>query len=211
MLKISYQPVNLTQAIVRNYITQQRSRHINFRVIDIGGLANGWSGDLANIIVDIQGQESSQIINFDICLEKQWKKLFDYVQDNGQFDYAICTHTLEDIYNPFTTLENLPKIARAGIITMPSIYTELSKLGDDNYLGYIHHRWLFDQEDGHMMIIPKLSLLEGLIGNRSLRDFNKDEISFEWIGEIPYKIFMNNYLGPNPETVMYNYIKTLKL
>jgi hypothetical protein len=34
------------------------------------------------------------------------------------------------------------------------------------------------------------------------RDDSKGEIVFEWSGEIPFKVFMNNYLGPSPREVI---------
>ena len=49
-----------------------------------------------------------------------------------------------------------------------------------------------------MLIVPKLTVLEELSNEANVK-FNKlqEEIKFDWDKEIPYEIFMNNFLGPD--------------
>lgn len=177
----------------------------DFSVIDIGGTMHGHSGGIADLIVDLNCTPDDRNIKFDICDETQWSVLEDIVNKRGKFDYAICTHTLEDLYNPITVLKWLPRIAKSGIVTMPSITTELGRHEhgtNSPWLGYMHHRWIFDQEDGEMLVIPKITLLESMLPVGMLYDTSKYEIRYQWVDNIPFQIFMNNFLGPTVQHVV---------
>lgn len=198
-INIRYGRTAHTHLRVLSNVRREKKLNPQYRVVDIGGVAGGsWTKDVADLTVDI----NSPTLPIDICKREEWDVLLDDVQKNGLYDYAICTHTLEDIYNPFTTLDLLPLVAKAGIITMPSIRSELSRVESASWLGYIHHRWIFSQRDGMMLVIPKLSMLERLVGNSVQFDKEQEEVIYEWTGAIPYKIFMNNYLGPDAMTVI---------
>ena len=198
-INIRYGRTAHTHLRVLSNVRREKKLNPQYRVVDIGGVAGGsWTKDVADLTVDI----NSPTLPIDICKREEWDVLLDDVQKNGRYDYAICTHTLEDIYNPFTTLDLLPLVAKAGIITMPSIRSELSRVESASWLGYIHHRWIFSQRDGMMLVIPKLSMLERLVGNSVQFDKEQEEVIYEWTGTVPYKIFMNNYLGPDAMTVI---------
>jgi hypothetical protein len=104
----------------------------------------------------------------------------------------------------------LPKIAKAGVITMPSIRSELSRPESPTWIGYIHHRWIFDQQDSIMLIIPKLELLGALVWNSIRYIPASEEIVYHWRDTIPYSMFMNNYLGPDSATVVEEYQKIIE-
>jgi hypothetical protein len=99
-------------------------------------------------------------------------------------------------------LDLLPRIARAGIIITPSANTELSHGDRADLLGYVHHRWIFDQKDGRMFIMPKLGYLER--DARVHRPFRRGlaEVRYEWAGHIDYEIFMDNFLSVGTERVV---------
>jgi len=206
-MEISYGTIDHSKQYIRGLITSARSINPDYRVIDIGGVAGQrWSNDLCDLVVDINAPTNDpKALAVDICNPRDWLKLFDLVKRDGLFDYAICTHTLEDVYDPILALEFLPKIARAGIITTPSLSTELSRPENPNWLGYIHHRWLFDQEQGTLLLAPKLSFLETFVKNTVEFDLETFEICYEWTKELPFKQFMDNYLGPNAKTVVEEY------
>jgi hypothetical protein len=195
--------INNGRDYISNLIVQEKEKNSNYRVIDIGGVVNGWTKAFADFVVDINSINSKRSLSIDICIDSQWKSLIDIVEKEGKFDYCICTHTLEDLYNPFSALNFIPLIAKQGIITMPDARTELSRIENSGWLGYIHHRWIFDQKDGKMLIIPKLNFLESIVKG-SLQK-NISEIRYEWTQTIPYEVFMNNYLGPNVNTVINEY------
>jgi hypothetical protein len=207
MLKISYLKTGVSRKRVLSEVAAAKAENPNYRVIDIGGDAIGWSAPIVDMVVDINSEPSDKTMKFDICKVSEWDRLLERVARDGLYDYAICTHTLEDVYNPFTALELLPKIARAGIITMPSFITELSRIESKSYLGFIHHRWIFDKEGDEMLVVPKLSMLETLVEDTIKQDLDRDEICYEWEGSIEYCHFMNNFLGPHNYAVINEYTK----
>jgi len=204
-LQISYGSTTTNRAAILNYIIKQRAVDPGYRVIDIGGAADSWSSPVTNTTVDINVADTEKTVSIDICVDEQWGKLFNKITEQGLYDFAICTHTLEDIYNPITVLKNLPRIARAGVITTPSIYAEIGTPENTNWIGYIHHRWIFDHLDGAMYIIPKLPVLQWMCKGRKFDTAGREEIMYVWGESIPYKMFMNNYLGPNGPTVLHAY------
>ena len=204
MLKVSYGPVHQGRKYVLDQVAQHRAVNNKFRVIDLGGAVVGWTAGVADTIVDIQEKGTDKNISLDICNHHAWHQLLALVEENGIYDYAICTHTLEDVYDPVLALRWLPKIAKQGIITMPSIRTELSRLpAGAPFLGYVQHRWIFDHRDDRMLLIPKLSCLESIVQQGLVYCEETAEIRFEWSGgTIPFAMFMNNYLGPDTNTVI---------
>ena len=210
-IDIRYANQTNSREYVFEKVRKHREKNSNYRVIDIGGVVDGWSKDITNLVVDSKVAPHAKQLTFDICRESEWNTLLGIVGREGKFDYAICTHTIEDIYNPVTLLEMLPKIAHAGIVTAPSIYSELSRhmFGRLNppWLGFIHHRWILEQKDNKVLLIPKLSVLEHMVGDEFILDGNSNtyEIQYHWENDLPYCIFMDNWLGPDTLTVYQNY------
>jgi len=200
-MDISYGEVIQGRHAIAEYIISRKSTN-RFTVIDVGGAATGWSVHIADAFVDINPTPKLHF-KVDICRHDSWNIILDYVNQHGKFDYSICTHTLEDIYNPYLVLDNLPRISRAGIISMPSVHTELNYIENTNWLGFAHHRYLFGHKNNTMIIAPKLPILERLSNRATLHEV--EEIRFHWTHSIPYSMLMNNYLGPNTTTVIDNY------
>ena len=203
MIKCSFTSTSKSHSDIIQYVKQKKQGNPNFKVLDIGGGVKSWTSEIADLIVDINVEDSKNTLKADICNELDHEKLINYVKENGMFDYCICTHTLEDLYNPFPALNNMPKLAHAGVITMPSMVDELSPVQNLAWNGYLHHRWIFDYLDGNIFIIPKIFGLEAFISSKMSKG-KGSEIKYEWEKQIPYKIFMNNYLGPDIPTVMDN-------
>jgi len=72
-----------------------------FNVIDIGGVFNGWSAPYIDAIIDFNCKyiENTDIklFNFDITDPNKYTEIDEYILQNGKFDFAICSHVLEDI------------------------------------------------------------------------------------------------------------------
>jgi len=207
-MKISNGAIEYGRNYITNSILGKKNKNPNYRVIDIGGGVTGWARPFTDMLIDIHVGSDTKSMSFDICQDSEWDKLFDLVEKEGKFDYCICTHTLEDIYNPIVALKNMPKVAKAGIITMPCARTELSYIESNSWLGFIHHRWIYDTVDGSMLVIPKLNFLDSVVTTPF--DPILSEIRYEWETVIPYKIFMNNYLGPDVNTVINSYKELIK-
>jgi len=74
----------------------------------------------------------------DICAADPWPFA------DGQFDFAVCSHTLEDVRDPVRVCEELSRVAKAGYVEVPSRLEEQSPMADRPGAGWTHHRWLID-------------------------------------------------------------------
>lgn len=204
MVEVSFGDVIEGRSYISGFLLNKKTVS-NFTVIDIGGTASGWSSNIADAFIDINHQDTNKLqFNFDICKEKNWKPVLEFVEKNGKFDFSICTHTLEDIYNPYLVLDILPKISKQGVITTPSILSELNFVETTLWSGYIHHRYLFGFKDNKIIIAPKLPIVESIKDKIEVKDL---EIRYEWVEDIPYTVFMDNYLGPNKDILLDEYGK----
>lgn len=182
-----------------------------YTVIDVGGSIGGWSSPVADAIVDMNSPTSPNVKFFSVNLNDvaSWTPVLEYVSEHGKFSYAICSHTLEDICNPKAVLDMLPQIAEAGSIAVPSKHYEFSRI-EGPYLGYIHHRWIYDIRNGIFVGYPKLGFLEYYAEIHRLGDRSPDkaQLDFEWKDTIEYSFVNNDYLGPNVQSV-YMYYRDL--
>jgi hypothetical protein len=91
-------------------------------------------------------------IQDDLNLPEAWSRFRD-----GEFDFAICSHLLEDVRDPLFVCRQLIRVAKAGYIECPSRFRECAKsyAGELNS-GYNHHRWILDLIDGALVFTPKL-------------------------------------------------------
>lgn len=175
------------------------------KIIDIGGGTSFADGYL-DAIVDFNETtaKANRYFKGDINNPDVWDRVKKAMTE--KYDYAICTHTLEDISNPFYVCSQIEKIAKAGFIAVPSKYIELSRLGNF-YRGFIHHRWIFDIVDGRFTGFPKLNLIE----HERFDKVNgiETELQIFWEGKIGLEIINNDFLGPDNESVESYYNKLL--
>jgi hypothetical protein len=149
----------------------------------------------------------------DITHPDSWAEVLSYVEENGKYDFCICSHTLEDIMNPVYVAEQIQKIAKEGYVAVPSKYRELSRFecGSTGYRGYIHHRWIFDMRDNIFIGYPKINYLDSTNVFDKIADMDeyKSDLSFYWKDKIDINYINNNYLGPNVHSVI-NYYNDLR-
>jgi len=182
-----------------------------FTVIDIGGVFNGWSASYIDAIIDfnckyIENSDNNiKLFNFDITDPNKYSEIDDYISQNGKFDFAICTHVLEDIMNPVFVCEQMIKIAKEGYIAFPSKYRELYRF-EGQYRGYIHHRWIFDIKNDSIIAYPKINYIENYIFDRIANISNDvQDLSFFWKDTIEMTYLNSNFLGPNVQSVIEYY------
>jgi hypothetical protein len=73
----------------------------------------------------------------DLCDRRAWPFA------DKTFDFAICSHLLEDVRDPTWICSELRRIAKAGNMEEPSRVEEQSKgVENPRHAGYGHHRWL---------------------------------------------------------------------
>ncbi len=74
----------------------------------------------------------------DICDREPWPFTDDH------FDFAVCSHTLEDVRDPVWVCAELNRVARAGYIEVPSRLEEQAWGFQGPWSGWTHHQWLID-------------------------------------------------------------------
>jgi hypothetical protein len=96
------------------------------------------SGDDAHRSVDYPPRYARERwVQVDVCDRRPWPF------PDKRFDFAVCSHLLEDLRDPIWVCSELRRVARAGYIEIPSRYVEQSKgVENPRHCGYYHHRWL---------------------------------------------------------------------
>jgi hypothetical protein len=77
-------------------------------------------------------------IRIDACAHDDWPF------EDDQFDFAVCSHTLEDVRDPIRVCEELVRVAKAGYVEVPSRLEEQSPMDGHPGIGWTHHRWLIE-------------------------------------------------------------------
>jgi methyltransferase family protein len=140
------------------------------RVLDVGG----WAQPLerADWVIDLMPYDTRGLYGYDketaterftrdtwvehdICSREPWPFADD------QFDFAVCSHTLEDVRDPVWVCEELRRVARAGYIEVPSRLEEQAWGVQGNFVGWTHHRWLIDVTDRRIDFTLKLHEIHG--------------------------------------------------
>jgi hypothetical protein len=173
----------------------------NDRVIDVGGGAQVFPR--ANAVIDLvpyTEREYSEAIKDraesfsqddwyvgDICSSEVWKNFSD-----KEFDFVVCSHTLEDVRDPIFVCEQLIRVAKAGYIEVPSRFRECLKTGADEPIsGWEHHRWVIDIDGGTIAFTVKHPFIHyfDFLGNDRREhafDYFKQFTSVYWIGSFNY-------------------------
>ncbi len=86
----------------------------------------------------------------DICSHEPWP-----FEDN-QFDFVICSHTLEDLRDPLRVCEEMSRVSKAGYIEVPSRLDEQTFGVEGWWVGRTHHRWLVDINGQHVQFVLKV-------------------------------------------------------
>ena len=79
-------------------------------------------------------------IQRDICAREP----FPFADD--EIDFAVCSHTLEDVRDPVWVCSELSRVAKAGYIEVPSRLQEQCRGVHGPWVGWSHHHWLVDIE-----------------------------------------------------------------
>ncbi len=132
------------------------------KVLDIGG-ARGLCSFATHVIDILSYQEAKDIwgpyfkdvsippenwIAHDICDRAPFPFADNY------FDLVVCSHVLEDIRDPIHVSSEISRIGKAGYIETPTPLLELTRGMDPQgkaYVGYCHHRWLVENQDGELV------------------------------------------------------------
>jgi hypothetical protein len=172
----------------------------NKKIIDVGASMNDWSYPFIDAIVDINKFDTDKLFfQGNINHPEVWVEVEKYVDENGKFDFSVCSHTLEDISNPYLVCKKLEKISKSGIIMVPSKYKEMSRL-EGPWRGYIHHRWIWNIEGTDLVGYPKVNFIDyDNSYDRLVQMQNSDnaQISLFWEDVVPIRLANDDFLGPS--------------
>ncbi len=125
----------------------------NDRVLDVGAWAMPFPR--ADYVIDIlpyetRGRQGNVYDDKERFTEKTWiirdvcdREPFPF--PDKFFDFAICSHVLEDIRDPIFVAKELRRISKRGYIETPSRLIEQTRgVQHPNLCGYHHHRWIVE-------------------------------------------------------------------
>lgn len=80
---------------------------------------------------------------------------------DGSVDFAICSHTLEDVRDPVFVCSELARVAKAGYVEVPSRLEEQSPGFQGPWVGWGHHHWLIEVDGDRIEFVFKHHVLHG--------------------------------------------------
>ncbi len=129
----------------------------DIRVLDIGGSMEQRKHIRVDTLVDIIAPEDApytpsklkarNFVKLDITKEK-------LPFGNREFDFCLCTHTLEDLTDPFLVISEMQRVAKKGLIITPCWGADMvfSHVDATDWLtgirrlpGQAHHKWFFEK------------------------------------------------------------------
>ncbi len=75
--------------------------------------------------------------------------------EDGQFDFAVCSHTLEDVRDPVFVCKELQRVAKAGYLEVPSRIEEHMTGIHGPWPGWAHHRWVCEIDEAAITFVHK--------------------------------------------------------
>ena len=191
-------------------VRQSKAADPNYTVVDIGGRHNPWADEIVDAYVDIYEFETDKRLYIgDVNDVDVW----DVLESDGPFDFAICSHILEDIPYPMTGLKRLPKVAKAGFLGLPVKHREFANSRANYWLGQPQHHWIYGVRNGHngdpeLVAVPKWHSIQYFnprmpdhpalgeddanLGPRNLDWFDETKTGYDlelgviWEGDIPF-------------------------
>jgi hypothetical protein len=142
-----------SRQFVLDHLRLMRAANPHAKVVDIGGAYSPWSGDVADTFVDLFPIEGRDVLIGDINEAPIWEKIRE-----RNFDFCICSHTLEDVRNPIFILSQLQSIFRQGYLAMPNKHVEFNHIESKYWIGYAHHRWIYTLADCELRLVAKFPL-----------------------------------------------------
>lgn len=175
------------------------------RVLDVGGSAVllNTATHVLDLVAPTGGllakgrpARGATFVDHDIC-QKPWPF------PDAYFDYAFCSHTLEDVRDPIGACQELMRVARRGYIEVPSRTREVfhakrfmrlrALLGRPVRVGFGHHRWFCERDgDGLTFLAKTFTALQPqfvLTREELGRDLTAEEgcIALFWDGPFPVR------------------------
>lgn len=133
-------------------------------VVDIGGW--GQPFPRADWVVDLMPYDTRGLYGYDRTAAEERFTADTWIRrdicdpeplpfEDRRFDFAICSHTLEDVRDPIRVCREIVRIAKAGYVEVPSRLVEQSWGVEGPWTGWGHHRWLIDVVEGRLRFVLK--------------------------------------------------------
>lgn len=81
--------------------------------------------------------------------------------EDDQFDFVVCSQTLEDVRDPVRVCAEIVRVGKAGYIETPSRLEEQSFGFQGPWVGWGHHHWLVQAKDGRIEFVFKHHVMHG--------------------------------------------------
>ncbi len=93
-------------------------------------------------------------IQRDMCDRAPWPF------SDKQFDFVVCSHTLEDVRDPLWVCTEMIRVGKRGYIEVPSrAYESCLGIERPNQAGLSHHRWLIDIRGDEISFLHKSHMI----------------------------------------------------
>jgi hypothetical protein len=115
-----------------------------------------------------------------------------------EFDVVLCTHVVEDLFNPFLILEEMSRVAKKGLIVTPTRGKDMEfsgfnltdwKTGPRRQPGHSHHHWFIENLDNKLILTPKIYPLLYTREFQVTKWKGEEECQYFWEGKINYEVF----------------------
>lgn len=175
------------------------------KVLDIGGSMRQRENINVHTLVDIVRPEEApygksklrakNFVRLDITKEKLPFR-------DKEFDFSICSHTLEDLTTPFLVLDEMARVAKRGLIITPSMGADLvfSHIDITDWLtgarrvpGIAHHKWFFHEKRDKLRVVAKNYPILYTPQFHFISWSGEDEFSFYWENKIDYEVLDDSY------------------
>lgn len=176
------------------------------RVLDVGGGMQPLSR--ADVVIDIMpyaerggagGRIGGPMERFtkDTWVTMDFSGHQKFPFHDKSFDFVFCSHTLEDIADPFWLCAEMNRVGKRGYIETPSRAAEsamgiagLWKLNKNYFTGYYHHRWFVEDKNGELVFTVKYPIIHAFKTFQVPASYINDKnryLAFWWTDSFRYR------------------------
>lgn len=171
------------------------------KVLDVGGSGKQHQLIKIDTILDLVRPEEKDYTP-SILRAKHFVQL-DITKDkfpfkDKSFDVVLCTHTLEDLTDPYLAISEMSRVGKRGYIATPHrgqdmVFDHLQitewNIGPVRQPGLAHHKWLFELRNKQMYIVPKNYPILYSRDFQFVKWNGPDEFRYFWQGKIDFQIY----------------------
>ena len=170
------------------------------KILDIGGSMKQHSDIKIHTLVDIVHPKKAPYYPSELKAKKFVQVDIQSTKlpfRKNEFDFCLCTHTIEDLNWPFMVLDEMARVSKRGLITTPSrgedmVFTPFDitnwMTGGRRSPGIAHHKWFFEKRGKTLYVITKNYPLLYSGEFQFTKWSGPLECQYYWESEIKYKV-----------------------